>query len=142
MDPVTPSSHTLAGKLAKYSYSPSSRSPASPERSKPSISTNEAGPSTLTPTRITPKRKVKREADDDYTLDIESEDEGEGEEASETPSKRAKVKPGTKGSSAEKKKPRPFAGPEVYAHLRPVQDLLMPDLDSGSPALMFYEADE
>lgn len=27
------------------------------------------------------------------------------------------------------KKPRPFAGPETYAHLNPVQDLLLPDLD-------------
>jgi hypothetical protein len=30
------------------------------------------------------------------------------------------------------KKPRPFAGPETYAHLRPVQDLLMRDLDCES----------
>jgi hypothetical protein len=30
------------------------------------------------------------------------------------------------------KKPRPFAGPEVYAHLKPVSDHLGPGLRSGS----------
>ena len=101
----SPSSNKIAASLSKYAYSPSSSSlAASPLRS--------TATSILKPT--TPTRKVKRHPDAAY----------EDEDADPTPSKRATPKNG--------KKPRPFAGPDVYAHLRPVQDLLKLDLDSVS----------
>lgn len=68
------------------------------------------------------------------------------EAESTTPSKRARSKIRVKSDPAAPaslaspvstprskskngKKPRPFASPEVYQHLRPVQDILQPDLD-------------
>ena len=100
-----PSSEILAASISKYAYSPSTLSlAASPLRS---TATSRVGPAT-------PTRKIKRDPDAEY----------EDEDAHQTPSKRATPKNG--------KKPRPFAGPEVYAHLRPVQDLLKLDLDSAS----------
>lgn len=84
--------------------------------------TVEAGPST--PARspalagkrsntVTPKRELETEDDVVYT-----------------PVASRKRSKATKSPNGSGKKPRPFAGPEVYAHLKPVTDHLKADLDS------------
>jgi hypothetical protein len=42
----------------------------------------------------------------------------------------------TRTRTKKSKKPRAYAGPEVYEHLRPLPDLLVPDLDGESAALL------
>lgn len=52
-----------------------------------------------------------------------------------TPMQRQRKKKNAEETEAKAKigkKPRPFAGPEIYAHLNPVQDLLEPGLDRTS----------
>jgi hypothetical protein len=111
----SPASRNLASKISKYAYSPTS--PSSPT-AKPSRNVAmRAGPSAPSP--LKQSRGIKRE----YL---------EGEDYTDQPSPSKKAKPSTPG-----KKARPFAGPEVYAHLQPVTDHLKPDLDSESPSHTF-----
>ncbi len=146
MDSQSPVSRSFTTMLAKYAYSSSSIS-TSPRHPNPVTPSSQAGSSTsLSPIRQSrsSSRKIKRETrDDDYGNDHVDEDESFDEYEERTPTKRSKRK-SEKGSretkspsettttKKNKKIPRPFAGPEVYAHLRPVQDLLKVDLDSGS----------
>ena len=146
----SPASKAFASSLAKYAYSPTTTSPAHPPR----------------PTRIprpnpSPLRPTKREAISDSSSELSSESEvgratpskrkaarpnkfGKGGEAGEVED--PKIAKGPKNATTPKntkngKKPRPFAAPEVYAHLPPVGDLLKADLDGMShlPLTLFQD---
>ena len=132
----SPASKAFAINLAKYAYSPSSPThPLRPSRiPRPT-------PSPLRPT----KREAISEPEPDSDSELSSESSSDFEVYRATPSKRpvARSDKVLKGDKAGKvkdpknakngKKPRPFAAPEVYAHLRPVGDLLKSDLDGVSP---------
>ncbi|ORY33054.1 hypothetical protein BCR39DRAFT_520948 [Naematelia encephala] len=96
----SPASAALALRLAKYAYSPAG--PSTPSRSAPS-------PVARLP-RSAQRVKQKVISDDDDDGDVYRVEE-------ERPLKK------------NKKKPRPYAAPEVYEHLRPIPDHLIPDLD-------------
>ncbi|RSH95148.1 hypothetical protein EHS25_000234 [Saitozyma podzolica] len=136
-DPTpSPASKAFAARLAKYAYNPASSSSsrsgsgrASPTvravtgptvhlPASPGASSSRSVPSAMrTPRSRRAKRPVPVDDEDEYDESQLPSDEG--------PSRRKMVS--TK--KGQGKKPRPFAGPEVYAHLRPVPDLLGQDLD-------------
>jgi hypothetical protein len=136
-DPTpSPASKAFAARLAKYAYNPASSSSsrsgsgrASPTvravtgptvhlPASPGASSSRSVPSAMrTPRSRRAKRPVPVDDEDEYDESQLPSDEG--------PSRRKMVS--TK--KGQGKKPRSFAGPEVYAHLRPVPDLLGQDLD-------------
>lgn len=116
-DPAdSPASKSFAEKLSRYAFS--SGSHTSPLRLSVRREVEVVIPQS--PRRAKGKEKIKVEPDEEY------EDDNEGG----TPTKRRKIAESPAKKSG--KKPRPFAGPEVYAHLKPVTDHLRGGLDSGS----------
>ncbi|EIW66020.1 hypothetical protein TREMEDRAFT_65863 [Tremella mesenterica DSM 1558] len=105
------SAQNFAATLQKYVYSPSSTSLKSHIKASPSTPTrslrSKYHPSPSTPIS-TPQKRLRL----DSSFSTTSPDE-----------------PQTPDSSKKSKKPRPFASPEVYAHLKRVGDILQPDLD-------------
>ena len=120
----SPASKAFADKLARFAYDPSASGPVSPLR----------GSSRLAATKppVSPARtlrgaaKAKLHVTDGHPAP-KPEVEDENEDIASPSRKRAKTTP-----VKAVKKARPFAAPEVYAHLRPVNDHLKPDLGSAS----------
>lgn len=117
------SAQTFATRLARFAYSPTSAGPSTSPSPLKAIKlergdlTVEAGPSTPSPVRAsratsTPRKRNKTGSDEEYA------DEDEYEEG------------GRKQKKKTPKKPRGFAAPEVYGHLKPVTDILRDGLDS------------
>jgi TDG/mug DNA glycosylase family protein len=138
-DPTpSPASKAFAARLAKYAYNPasssSSRSGSTAARASPAVravtrptphlpASPGASSSRSVPAakRTPPSRRAKRP----IPVDVDDDDDEEFEPASDeelSHRKTFKVK-------GQGKKPRPFAAPEVYAHLKPLPDLLGQDLD-------------
>lgn len=141
----SPASKSLADRLAKYSYN------VDPTPSPKRQNAKEAGPSTppiiaspIIPKEknarlVTPRRKVRRERDaySSDSFDGETDDEY-GEEKKRVKARvnrKGNVKIGAGGGSG--RKPRPFAGPEVYSHLPLLPDRIKPGLDSTLPYLVY-----
>lgn len=128
------SASTIAGKLAKYAYSPDSPRKLGSPSTVPATPTRPFRGSTSTPTplRRSARKSTSRspyfEADDDEGED----DSDEFEDLSDTPPTPSKTPKRRVESSPVKlgwKKPRGFAGPEKYAHLSNVEDCIGPNLD-------------
>lgn len=111
---MTNPSATLAQRLAKYAYDDSSPRAKRKEWDGPA----EAGPST-------PTRSGRRSTSSSKRFGVDA-----GDEQEESPVAIRK-RSGSTRSPGSGKKPRPFASPELYAHLKPVTDHLKPDLNSG-----------
>lgn len=142
-DPTpSPASKAFAARLARYAYNPasssSSRSGSTAARASPTVravtrptpdlpATESPGASSSrsvpSAKRTPPSRRAKRPVPVD---DEDEDDEFEPQPPSDEERSRRKIVKTKKGQG---KKPRPFAGPEVYAHLKPVPDLLGQDLD-------------
>ena len=120
----SPASKAFADKLARFAYDPSASGPVSPLR----------GSSRLAAARppVSPVRTLRGAAKADLRVTDSNpaptpEVEDEAEDVASPSRKRARTTP-----VKAVKKARPFAAPEVYAHLRPVNDHLKPDLSSAS----------
>jgi TDG/mug DNA glycosylase family protein len=128
----SPASKAFADRLAKYAFDPSSSSRA---RTRSTRAAAGPGPATALARNSSPvsgpsavKRKRRNRADDEEFV---AQDEDEYiSSPSRTPARRSASSTPGRTTPKSGKKPRPFAGPEVYAHLKPVTDHLKPDLDS------------
>lgn len=139
----SPASKAFADKLAKYAYDPSSS--GSPRKS---LRLHVAGPSVVaSPVQgrkgsrrdtVTAPEAEKSGAEGQAGAEAETDDGEEEEEEEEyNPSPSRKRTSSRTTPIKNVKKPRPFAAPEVYAHLRPVNDHLKPDLNSTF--VLFYQ---
>ena len=131
----SPASKAFADRLAKYAFDPKPASPAR-TRSARAAAGPIAGPSTPTARKSSPVSarstgKRKRVIKDDGEILATDEESASGTTSRGGLVTAASPTPG-KTTPKSGKKPRPFAGPEVYAHLKPVTDHLRPDLDSES----------
>jgi len=84
---------------------------------------------------VTAPEAEKSSAKGQVGAETETDEEEEEEEYHPSPSRKRKSSKTTPIKNV--KKPRPFAAPEVYAHLRPVNDHLKPDLNSTF--VLFYQ---
>ncbi|WRT69133.1 uncharacterized protein IL334_006117 [Kwoniella shivajii] len=137
----SPSSKAFASRLSKYAFSGSTSSspsklpssidaagPSSPLKRKSSstpiveiFSPSKNRPKVLT----TPKRTKKRKGEDN-----DDDDDDEYQEISTPSSSLVKqVMETPKRTNKKGKKPRAYAPPELYGHLKPVNDLLIEKLD-------------
>lgn len=82
------------------------RDPSTPSKGRGSVKTNKTSSTTKRSTSIPKTDGAANDAKDKMSIECTAKSPG--------------------------KKPRPFAGPEVYAHLKPVSDHLGPGLRSGS----------
>lgn len=134
-------SSSLAGKLAKYAYSPTPSPRKSGVKVEASTPQRQAAVETQTPTAL--RRSARKSTSrspyfepDEYDSDELSElsDYEVSDEAPPSPTE-AVTKTPTKrrgDGTLEKfgwKRPRGFADPEKYAHLPLVQDCMLPELD-------------
>jgi hypothetical protein len=130
----SPASRAFADKLAKYAYDPTSG--VSPRRSSRTAGPSMAAASPVrTPGRMVPQSGANTTPDQRISVKREPkafDEEDYEEEVDDSPSrKRVKTSKTTPTKLIKGKKPRPFAAPEVYAHLRPVNDHIKPDLNSA-----------
>ncbi|WWD06815.1 hypothetical protein V865_004910 [Kwoniella europaea PYCC6329] len=137
----SPASKAFINHLAKYAYSSNSTSTSPSKLAGPSrlVSPSKAKrpvveiPTSPRKRRSLPSTPVRQKGR--RSIEGKEESESEYEEPAITPIKkkrgRASDEVGTAGvkGKGKAKKPRGYAPPELYEHLRPVNDLLRDDLD-------------
>ncbi|KAL7421113.1 uracil DNA N-glycosylase Thp1 [Cryptotrichosporon argae] len=123
----SPASKVLAASLAKYAFV-SAASPSRLSIVRPSPQSAEPPAAVRLPSR--PRRRARVDYDERSDGEVAEDDAVDNISAAENSQQGSQeTKPARSPKPKPPKKPRGFASPEVYKHLRPVQDILEYDLD-------------